>query len=608
MRAHCSRCALTRNLSPSERGSAAVDAGDLETAKSCFLEAVRADGRNASHRFHLAVVLEGLGEIDAAAIALTQALRLDRGFDDAARRLSTLANRYAVSGEAELDAAGLQAALRHDRVDVEIIAEVAIRQLASRDPLKSVLAAGRSDGWLPVAQALCQSKTGQLLKNELFLEVLRTSIFRHLDTERLLTSLRRVLLSQTPAARFADRALVGFAIALLQQCWANEHVWPVSAIEESALSANPVSLARLLSGDFEEARRLLLASLYRPLPDVLGHGWDSIDLGKLTPRVLRDAVLPRITQLADERRRAAGMSSIGTGADATARKVAQQYEANPYPRWTSVALPRAGSLQRTLSRFFTSQQLDMNRPYDVLIAGCGTGQQAVRAALSYGQNARVVGLDLSRASLAYASRMAEHFRANNLEFLQGDIQQLETHLPFLAHFQIIECTGVLHHMADPFQGWRQLAKCLAPLGLMLIGIYSAVSRRNITALRADPIFPGAGCNDTALRAFRHALMQRPDDAVGGELKISRDFYTKSNFRDLALHVSERPVTLAEIARFLEEESLTFKGFQLRPEIFSLFQERFPKEVWPGRLERWAEFEEEHPRLFDGMYLLWCAMN
>ena len=55
----------------SERGSAAVDAGDLGLAKQCFSRAVRDECSNARHRFHLAVVLEGLGELAAAARELT---------------------------------------------------------------------------------------------------------------------------------------------------------------------------------------------------------------------------------------------------------------------------------------------------------------------------------------------------------------------------------------------------------------------------------------------------------------------------------------------------------------------------------------------------------
>jgi SAM-dependent methyltransferase len=594
-------------LSAAERGSSAVDAGDLETARSCFLEAVRAEARNPRHRFHLAVVLEGLGEIDAAAAALTEALRLDRGFEDAARRLSALANRYAVTGDAALDAAGLQAALRRATVDREIIAELAMAQLAGRGPLKDALAAGIGEGWAAVARRLCARATGPLLKNALFLDVLGSGAFRHADAERLLTALRCVLLLETRPERFADRTLVAFAIALMRQCWANEHVWAVSAEEMRAIAASPIAMPRLLGGDLEEGRRLLLAALYRPLPQILGSKCQPGDLARVAPRALRDAVSCHIAELADERSRAARIESIGSGEDATGRAVAQQYEANPYPRWSSVALPRAGSLTRTLLRFFTDEELAfVGAPFEVLIAGCGTGQQAVRAAMVYGSAARVLGLDLSLASLAYGARMAEGFGAANLEFLQGDILQLAASARFRGRFRIVECTGVLHHLADPFLGWRALISCLAPGGLMLVGLYSALSRRNIARLRSDPQYPGAGCDDDALRAFRGVLRDRGDAEAGGELKSSRDFYTTSNFRDLALHVSERPVGLEEIARFLEDNGLSFRGFVLPRQVFADLQRRFPEEVWPGRLERWAEFEVENPRLFDAMYMLWCV--
>ncbi|MFZ1101465.1 MAG: hypothetical protein WAN86_01035, partial [Hyphomicrobiaceae bacterium] len=76
-----------------ERGSAAVDHGDLEAAKQCFAEAVRGERSNAGHRYRLALVEEALGNLDAAGAGLTQALRLDPAMADAARRLSLLAGR-----------------------------------------------------------------------------------------------------------------------------------------------------------------------------------------------------------------------------------------------------------------------------------------------------------------------------------------------------------------------------------------------------------------------------------------------------------------------------------------------------------------------------------
>jgi hypothetical protein len=165
---------------------------------------------------------------------------------------------------------------------------------------------------------------------------------------------------------------------------------------------------------------------------------------------------------------------------------------------------------------------------------------------------------------------------------------------------------VLHHLTDPFQGWRALLACLAEDGRMFLGLYSALARRNLAALRSDPVYPGPGCDDEALRAFRKTLLDRPAGAPGSGLELSRDFYAASNFRDLALHVSERCLTLPEIAAFLDDNGLAFRGFQIDRSVFRRLLERFPGDAWPGSLPHWAEFEAENPHTFDGMYNFWCA--
>jgi hypothetical protein len=84
-----------------------------------------------------------------------------------------------------------------------------------------------------------------------------------------------------------------------------------------------------------------------------------------------------------------------------------------------------------------------------------------------------------------------------------------------------------------------------------------------------------------------------------------DFWDARSFRDMALHVCEHRLALAEIARFLADERLAFCGFQIPKESQAMFWQRFPLETWPGSLENWARFEEEWPQLFENMYLFWC---
>ena len=282
-----------------------------------------------------------------------------------------------------------------------------------------------------------------------------------------------------------------------------------------------------------------------------------------------------------------------------------QYERNPYPRWTSLLRPAEGEERKRLGTYFKPDQLAfMDQPYNVLIAGCGTGHQAVYAALN-SPNARVTAVDLSTSALAYSSKMAEKYGAKNIEFVQADIRLLPTNARFASHFHIIECLGVLHHTADPFGNWRTLLDCLAPGGKLLIGLYSATARRVITELKSDPAFPGPGCSDPALLKFRRNLMDRPPEALGGQLKLGPDFYSASEFRDLACHVSEQCVTLSDIKSFLETNSLTFRGFLMEHHHLDEFHKTNPGEPWPGRLELWEQFETAHPHTFGAMYNFWC---
>jgi SAM-dependent methyltransferase len=267
---------------------------------------------------------------------------------------------------------------------------------------------------------------------------------------------------------------------------------------------------------------------------------------------------------------------------------------------------REGHYLKNLAAIFDDRELDfLQEPFEVLIAGCGTGRQAVSAALDYGSKARVTGLDITETSLGYASMMAERMGANNLSLVQGDIQSIGAFEPtFRQGFKVIECIGVLHHMARPFDGWRALKECLAPGGIMLIGLYSGLARRNLATLKGDPSYPGADCNDAALRDYRQRLQMLPEGTLGTELFKSLDFYSASGFRDYVLHVSEQSTTLPEIADFLRENGLRFRGFFDVP--FSVLQRSYPNEVWPGSLDRWAACEADQPSLFSSMYQFWCT--
>jgi len=299
---------------------------------------------------------------------------------------------------------------------------------------------------------------------------------------------------------------------------------------------------------------------------------DAPTVGKLfsTSGVIRCEALAAfiatvVAERQDEHVRAVQMRNEPATSDPTSRVVAEQYETNPYPRWTSLGMRvRSQDIRKILGIYFPDTKLKfMDTNFEVLIAGCGTGRQAIAAAITYGSNARVVALDLSIASLAYAARMADQLGVTNIEFRHGDILDVGHSSDLHSRFKIIECCGVLHHMTDPWEGWRSLLKGLDRDGLMFIGLYSAIARADLTALRSDPRYPRPGCDDNALRSYRQDLLTRSVLKSDQRLIGSRDFYTTSGFRDLTLHVSEKCVTLPEISQFMKDNFLAFRGFNDR---------------------------------------------
>ena len=92
----------------------------------------------------------------------------------------------------------------------------------------------------------------------------------------------------------------------------------------------------------------------------------------------------------------------------------------------------------------------------ILVAGCGTGQNAIASASCF-KDSQVTAIDLSLSSLGYAKRKTKEFGLQNIKYLQGDILCISR---LQKTFDIIECVGVLHHMSEPKVGPRTTHRCI----------------------------------------------------------------------------------------------------------------------------------------------------
>ena len=109
----------------------------------------------------------------------------------------------------------------------------------------------------------------------------------------------------------------------------------------------------------------------------------------------------------------------------------------------------------------------------VLDVGCGGG---LAAACLVQRGARVVGLDLSWASLHVAARQTRRPGCPEAVFTCGRAEAL----PFAdASFEIVWCTDVLEHLADCPAAIAQMARVLKPGGLFL---YDTINRSWLSRL------------------------------------------------------------------------------------------------------------------------------
>ena len=213
----------------------------------------------------------------------------------------------------------------------------------------------------------------------------------------------------------------------------------------------------------------------------------------------------------------------------------------------------------------------------------------------------MLAVDLSGRSLAYATRMAKNMGADNIMFMQADILGLAD---LDRSFAVILSVGVLHHMAQPLEGWRILADRLAPGGIMKVGLYSDVARQDVVEARRRIAAFELETDAESIRRFRHSVLSDRESDLASLTRFV-DFFNLSECRDLLFHVQEHRFTIPQINSAISQLGLSFVGFELDgPQLRDRYLEHFPEDPGMQSLDNWNQLENEFPDAFTGMYQFW----
>jgi tetratricopeptide (TPR) repeat protein/SAM-dependent methyltransferase len=609
----------------------------LDEAIVAYRKALALDPSNAGVHNNLAEALFAQGHLTDAAQSFKEALRFKPGLVTAYNNLATI---YFLSGDTSLALNTIMQGLAVEETPLLKGMFVSyLRHAGSipdNDALRRYVVRALSEPW-GRAGALTMSCTAlvkcdprikdsidravaawprRLPREELFgpdglraassdpvlCALLQNSYVSDIALERFLTLARAALLdavASTSATDDTNETMLSFACTLARQCFINEYAFAYAADERAKVAALREQIAAVLqSGAPVAALLLAVVASYEPLYSI--HGFEAL-LERPWSGEVSELLTQQVREPLAERALRDNIPQLTPIENDVSLLVQNQYEESPYPRWVKCA-PDEITLpidERLRGDFPHAPYVPIGRPdgLDVLIAGCGTGQQAVMTAKRYA-GARILAVDLSRASLCYAKHRTDALGLNNIEYGQADILKLAS---LGRQFDLIACSGVLHHLADPLEGWRVLLSILRPHGIMQIALYSELARADVVIARDFIATRGYNANIDDIRRCRQDILALDEASPARAIAWRGDFYASSDCRDLLFHVQEHRFTLPQIKDFLDKNGLELLGFEHDADVLVRYRAQFLDDPACTNLDHWYAYERQNPRTFARMY-------
>jgi 2-polyprenyl-3-methyl-5-hydroxy-6-metoxy-1,4-benzoquinol methylase/tetratricopeptide (TPR) repeat protein len=447
----------------------------------------------------------------------------------------------------------------------------------------------------------------EMANSKLLQLALSNTIIKSGLLEKLIMALRYELLSHSTKSGNISHQYIPLSNGIALYGLKSEFILPTTDAEKNMVKA----LENIINQSLEQvgctptdiSGALLLLAMYKPWVSLSNYGLLSNFENKSWPEMTFNLKIENQALLSLSRSTFESMTAMPTS---STDSVKSQYESYPYPRWDKLDYNKPTNYGSALSHVYPdvpfSENL-FNGPLDILIAGCGTGRHALNVA-KYFNHVNVTAVDLSQKSLSFAKNKALELKIDNIDFKLADLTQLKA-LP--DQYDIIECSGVLHHIPDYKAAMTGLLKNLKPNGLIKISLYSEYARSSINEVRTLFSREIENIDEQKIKVIRQAILQGEIIKDSHGIIRSDDFYSLSGTIDLLFHQFERQFTPLDLKALCEEFQLEWLGFSnLKDSVKSAFME-FHKNNKADikNLEQWDEFEQSNPNTFSAMYQFYC---
>ena len=157
--------------------------------------------------------------------------------------------------------------------------------------------------------------------------------------------------------------------------------------------------------------------------------------------------------------------------DRTTLEVSQFYSEAPFPNYQGYENSFVLSEIVTENNFLNDLKNHVRFNKRFIEVGSGTCQLSL--AMAVGGNSLIVAMDPTKESLKLGKEFAEKNNISNVVCLNSDIFDADVQDNF---FDVVWCSGVLHHTKDSKKGFEIISKWVKKEGIIIVGVYNTIGR------------------------------------------------------------------------------------------------------------------------------------
>ncbi|GEM_PF-2031719 len=558
----------------------------------------------------------GQGDIDEALTTFAKAIQFDPGNTAYIQHFVEALNAYPFPAMPSGMLMALRTCFDLEGVSHQTLVPAATAVLKRDERFAGLLAMTDNDDVVTIMAAAAGGVFDDLLSEPLLLGLLANTVITDDELIRVLTILRRVIALQGEVGTDPKDFIVGrrrqFVVALALQCFVTDYAWYETRREALAAGYIIAEIRRGLDAigngsdesawDLEMWNRLAVVATYRPI-----HRIEGIDklltLGLPAESPYRRMLIrQQLGEPIKEREISSQIIRLGGPAP---EPDASELERSPYPRWhrLSEVEPRnlADGLEDLIPGFTAPDYAQ--RPVRLLVAGCSTGQLALRLAATY-ENIEVMATDSRQQNLAYAARMAQEMNIGNVEFRHAEREELDR---IEGQFHVIYTGESLLWTADALTPWRVLTDHLFPEGLMHVQVRGSMQRDGLIAAREFVRTEGLSRDAEGVRSARRAILDLPAGEMARRVVTAEGFYNFYQCRDLLFpDYDEARFDIVGVRNAMNDFGLDFLAYEAQKQTtMTRFLEEFGESADPTDLDQWAKLEADYPMDLSTTHRIWC---